>query len=70
MLACWCTVYLLIVFIFFINFFFLQVAASTQKEADAHIPNYPNLPSRLVCHLENVTLHVCSLRPALSSFCC
>jgi hypothetical protein len=34
-----------------------QVAASTQKEADAHIPNYPNLPSRLVCHLENVTLH-------------
>lgn len=35
-----------------------QVAASTQKEADAHIPNYPNLPSRLVCLLDNVTLHV------------
>ncbi|XP_024401004.1 auxin response factor 6 [Physcomitrium patens] len=34
-----------------------QVAASTQKEADAHIPNYPNLPSRLVCLLDNVTLH-------------
>ncbi|KAG0504354.1 hypothetical protein KC19_6G026900 [Ceratodon purpureus] len=34
-----------------------QVAASTQKEADAHIPNYPSLPSRLVCLLENVTLH-------------
>ncbi len=43
-------------------YFFLQVAASTQKEADAHIPNYPSLPSRLVCLLENVTLHVRFLR--------
>lgn len=34
-----------------------QVAASMQKEVDAHIPNYPNLPSRLVCLLDNVTLH-------------
>lgn len=32
-----------------------QVASSTQKEADAH--NYPSLPLRLVCLLENVTLH-------------
>jgi hypothetical protein len=34
-----------------------QVAASTQKEADIHIPSYPNLPSRLICLLDNVTLH-------------
>ncbi|CAK9875006.1 unnamed protein product [Sphagnum jensenii] len=34
-----------------------QVTASTQKELDAHIPNYPNLPSRLICLLDNVTLH-------------
>ncbi|KAG0628427.1 hypothetical protein M758_1G025600 [Ceratodon purpureus] len=34
-----------------------QVAASTQKEADAHIPNYPSIPPRLVCLLDNVTLH-------------
>jgi hypothetical protein len=34
-----------------------QVTASTQKELDAQIPNYPNLPSRLFCLLDNVTLH-------------
>ncbi|XP_058068465.1 auxin response factor 19-like [Magnolia sinica] len=34
-----------------------QVAASMQKDADAHIPNYPNLPSKLICLLHNVTLH-------------
>jgi hypothetical protein len=34
-----------------------KVAASTQKEADAHIPNYPSIPPRLVCLLDNVTLH-------------
>ncbi|XP_026458268.1 auxin response factor 19-like [Papaver somniferum] len=34
-----------------------QVAASMQKDADAHIPNYPNLPSKLICLLLNVTLH-------------
>lgn len=34
-----------------------QVAASTQREAETHIPNYPSLPSRLVCLLDNVTLH-------------
>lgn len=36
-----------------------QVAASMQKDVDAHIPNYPNLPSKLICLLHNVTLHVC-----------
>ncbi|KAF7836829.1 auxin response factor 19-like isoform X1 [Senna tora] len=33
-----------------------QVAASMQKEADI-IPSYPNLPSKLICMLHNVTLH-------------
>lgn len=35
----------------------LQVAASMQKETDG-IPSYPNLPSKLICMLHNVTLHV------------
>ncbi|KAJ1439955.1 PB1 domain [Sesbania bispinosa] len=34
-----------------------QVAASMQKEAD-FIPSYPNLPSKLICILHNVALHV------------
>lgn len=34
-----------------------QVAASMKKDVDAQIPNYPNLPSRLLCILHNVTLH-------------
>lgn len=50
----------LVICVVYLSVFFWQVAASTQKEADAHIPNYPSLPSRLVCLLENVTLHVCS----------
>ena len=33
-----------------------QVAASMQKETDL-IPNYTNLPSKLICMLHNVTLH-------------
>ncbi|KAL1167732.1 hypothetical protein V6Z11_A05G036800 [Gossypium hirsutum] len=33
-----------------------QVAASMQKETD-FIPCYPNLPSKLICVLHNVTLH-------------
>ncbi|XP_042508407.1 auxin response factor 19-like isoform X2 [Macadamia integrifolia] len=28
-----------------------------QKDIDAHIPNYPNLPPKLICLLHNVTLH-------------
>jgi len=35
-----------------------QVAASTNREVDAHIPNYPNLPPQLICQLHNVTMHV------------
>eukprot|EP00249_Psilotum_nudum_P037130 c9552_g1_i2 orf=1327-1716(+) len=34
-----------------------QVAVSTQKEVDRHIPNYPNLQSQLICELHNITLH-------------
>ncbi|OIW19343.1 hypothetical protein TanjilG_03477 [Lupinus angustifolius] len=33
-----------------------QVAASMQKQTD-FIPSYPNLPSKLICMLHNVTLH-------------
>ncbi|XAR52824.1 hypothetical protein NMG60_11021113 [Bertholletia excelsa] len=35
-----------------------QVAASTNKEVDAHVPNYPSLPPQLICQLHNVTMHV------------
>ncbi|KAK3183957.1 hypothetical protein Dsin_031243 [Dipteronia sinensis] len=35
----------------------MQVAASTNKEVDAHIPNYPSLPAQLICQLHNVTMH-------------
>ncbi|XWS12316.1 hypothetical protein CRYUN_Cryun37aG0079300 [Craigia yunnanensis] len=34
-----------------------QVAASTNKEVDAHIPNHPSLPPQLICQLHNVTMH-------------
>ncbi|XP_062012680.1 auxin response factor 6 [Rosa rugosa] len=34
-----------------------QVAASTNKEVDAHIPNYPSLTPQLICQLHNVTMH-------------
>lgn len=42
--------------------FLLQVAASTNKEIESQIPNYPNLPPQLICQLHNVTMHV-SLEP-------
>ncbi|KAJ8506837.1 hypothetical protein OPV22_007723 [Ensete ventricosum] len=34
-----------------------QVAASTNKEIDSQIPNYPGLPPQLICQLHNVTMH-------------
>ncbi|RLN05583.1 auxin response factor 21-like [Panicum miliaceum] len=34
-----------------------QVAASMRKDADAKIPSYPNLPSKLICILSSVTMH-------------
>ncbi|XP_057501174.1 auxin response factor 8-like [Actinidia eriantha] len=34
-----------------------QVAATTNKEFDAHIPSYPSLPAQLICQLHNVTMH-------------
>lgn len=35
------------------------------KDTDS-IPSYPSLPSKLICLLHNVTLHVCELPPTLS----
>ncbi|KAJ0752421.1 putative auxin response factor [Helianthus annuus] len=34
-----------------------RVAATTNKEVDAHIPNYPSLPPQLIYQLHNVTMH-------------
>ncbi|KAL1566704.1 Auxin response factor 8 [Salvia divinorum] len=34
-----------------------QVSATTNKEVDAHIPNYPSLSPQLICQLHNVTMH-------------
>ncbi|CAI9781454.1 unnamed protein product [Fraxinus pennsylvanica] len=34
-----------------------QIAVSTNKEVDAHTPNYPSLPPQLICQLHNVTMH-------------
>lgn len=34
-----------------------QLAASTKRPATSQIPNYPNLPSQLICQVLNVTLH-------------
>lgn len=36
----------------------LQVAASTNKELNGHIPSYPGLPPQLICQLHNVTMDV------------
>ncbi|XP_019460128.1 PREDICTED: auxin response factor 6-like isoform X2 [Lupinus angustifolius] len=34
-----------------------HVAASTNREVDGHMPNYPSLPPQLMCQLHNVTMH-------------
>ncbi|KAI4307727.1 hypothetical protein L6164_030883 [Bauhinia variegata] len=34
-----------------------QVAATTNREVDGHMPNYPSLPPQLICQLHNVTMH-------------
>ncbi|KAJ6399579.1 hypothetical protein OIU77_020185 [Salix suchowensis] len=34
-----------------------QVAVSTRRSATSQIPNYPNLPSQLLCQVHNVTQH-------------
>ncbi|EFH66615.1 hypothetical protein ARALYDRAFT_472210 [Arabidopsis lyrata subsp. lyrata] len=34
-----------------------QVAVSTRRSATTQVPNYPNLPSQLMCQVHNVTLH-------------
>jgi len=38
-----------------------KVAASTRRIATSQIPNYPSLPSQLLCQVQNVTLHVSSV---------
>lgn len=38
-----------------------QVAATTNRDIDGQIPNYPSLPPQLICQLHNVTMHVSSL---------
>lgn len=38
--------------------FCLQVAATTKKIPNSRIPNYPSLPSQLLCQVHNITLHV------------
>ncbi|OEL30198.1 Auxin response factor 11 [Dichanthelium oligosanthes] len=35
----------------------LQVAATTKKIPNSRIPNYPSLPSQLLCQVHNITLH-------------
>ena len=35
-----------------------QVAATTKKIPNSRIPNYPSLPSQLLCQVHNITLHV------------
>ncbi|XP_075489405.1 auxin response factor 19-like isoform X1 [Primulina tabacum] len=34
-----------------------HVSASMRKDVDSQVPNYPNLPSKLLCLLHNVNLH-------------
>ncbi|KAK7276162.1 hypothetical protein RIF29_17297 [Crotalaria pallida] len=34
-----------------------QVSATTNREIDGHIPNYPSLPPQLICQLHNLTMH-------------
>ncbi|KAM7259027.1 hypothetical protein ACFE04_014768 [Oxalis oulophora] len=34
-----------------------QVAVSTKRSATSQIPNYPGLPSQLLCQVHNVTMH-------------
>ena len=45
-----------------------QVAVSTKRAATSQIPNYPNLPSQLLCQVQNVTLHVCVSPPIFVLF--
>ncbi|KAL6651860.1 hypothetical protein ACP70R_010785 [Stipagrostis hirtigluma subsp. patula] len=34
-----------------------QVAATTRKTLNSRVPNYPSLPSQLLCQVHNITLH-------------
>jgi hypothetical protein len=50
---CW-----FLLFLTRVSFAYVKVAASTNKEVEGHIPNYPNLPAQLICQLHDVTMHV------------
>ncbi|KAM3216074.1 hypothetical protein P3L10_025514 [Capsicum annuum] len=52
----WSSHSLLIICCLRMNVYF-QGTASIKKYVEAQIPNYPNLPSKLICLLHNVTLH-------------
>ncbi|EMS49956.1 Auxin response factor 11 [Triticum urartu] len=42
-----------------LKFFLIwQVAATTKKTPNSRIPNYPSLPSQLLCQVHNITMHV------------
>ncbi|MQL76211.1 hypothetical protein Taro_008594 [Colocasia esculenta] len=34
-----------------------QVTASTRRTANSHVPNYPSLPSQMMCQVHSLTLH-------------
>jgi hypothetical protein len=55
---------------FELSIFLIQVAASMQKDIDAHVPSYPNLASKLICLLHSVTLHVIYTVPCLFLLTC
>ncbi|KAM3380122.1 auxin response factor 19-like [Capsicum galapagoense] len=52
----WSSHSLLIICCLRMNVYF-QGDASIKKDVEAQIPNYPNLPSKLICLLHNVSLH-------------
>ncbi|KAI5016921.1 hypothetical protein ZWY2020_037299 [Hordeum vulgare] len=35
----------------------VKVAATTKKTPNPHIPNYPSLPSQLLCQVHNINMH-------------
>ncbi|XP_037461799.1 uncharacterized protein LOC119332748 isoform X1 [Triticum dicoccoides] len=40
------------------SFVSVKVAATTKKTPNTRIPNYPSLPSQLLCQVHNITMHV------------
>ncbi|KAE8785222.1 Auxin response factor 11 [Hordeum vulgare] len=40
-----------------------QVTATTKKTPNSRIPNYPSLPSQLLCQVHNITMHETDVFP-------